>query len=51
MYAEEITNLGHVRTLNEQELIFFVSSSGVLVNGVAKVIATNVDCANGVVHL
>jgi transforming growth factor-beta-induced protein len=51
VYAEEIANFGRVPTLNRQELIFFVNSSGVLINGVSKVIATNIDCTNGVVHL
>jgi len=51
VYSEEIKNFGRVPTLNRQELIFFVNSSGVLINGESKVIAANVDCTNGVVHL
>jgi len=52
IYASEITNFGRVPTLfNRQEIVFFVNASGVLVNGEAKVVAANVDCTNGVVHL
>lgn len=47
VYSEEITNFGHARTLNGQELIFFVNSTGVIINGVSNVIAANVDCTNG----
>jgi len=47
-----VSPLQRARTLNGQELVFFVAANGtVLINGYSKVIATNVDCQNGVVHV
>lgn len=45
VYAEEIVNFGVERTLLDgQDIVFFVDDSGnVLLNGVSKVIATNID--------
>jgi len=51
VYAEEITNLGQERTLQGEFLIFFVNGATVSINGEANVIATDVDCTNGVVHV
>jgi len=52
IYADEIKDYARARTLNGQELVFFVAANGtVLINGYSKVIATNVDCQNGVVHV
>jgi uncharacterized surface protein with fasciclin (FAS1) repeats len=51
IYADEIQNFQRERTLNGGEMVFIVNGSGVFVDNTAKVIAVNVDCTNGVVHL
>lgn len=52
VYAQEIVNFEQQRTLNGESILFLTNASGaVLINGVSAVIATNVGCTNGVVHL
>ena len=51
VYAEQLTNFEAIRTLEGEEIVVFIDAAGVHLNGNATVIATNVDCQNGVVHL
>jgi len=51
IYSEEIRNFEEVFTLNGQSLVFVINGGKVLVNGNASVVAANVDCSNGVVHV
>lgn len=51
VYAEQIRNYGVEHTLQGEDIVFLVNSTGVYINGESLVIATNVDCTNGVVHV
>jgi transforming growth factor-beta-induced protein len=51
VYADGIQNFEAVKTVQGQDIVFIISNGKILVNGVATIIAANVDCTNGVVHL
>jgi len=52
VYAEEIKNFARFRTIQGGDIVFNIDAAGaVIINGVSKIVAVNVDCTNGVVHL
>jgi len=51
VYSTQIYNLEAARTLNGQDLVFFIDGSNVIINGYSNVVQANVDCSNGEVHL
>ncbi|MHC5061825.1 MAG: fasciclin domain-containing protein [Planctomycetota bacterium] len=48
--ASEVVNLSHVKTVNGQPLRIRTSHGAVMVDN-AKVIKTDIDCSNGVIHV
>jgi uncharacterized surface protein with fasciclin (FAS1) repeats len=48
--ASEVVNLSHARTVNGQSLMITTRYGFVMV-GNAKVIKTDIDCSNGVIHV
>ena len=48
--ASEVVNLSHARTVNGQSLMINTSYGFVMV-GNAKVVNTDIDCSNGVIHV
>ena len=50
VYAEDVVKLSHAKTANGQSVDIKVSDKGVMVDG-AKVVATDIDTSNGVIHV
>jgi uncharacterized surface protein with fasciclin (FAS1) repeats len=48
--ASEVVNLSHAKTVNGQSLMIKTSHGTVMVDN-AKVIKTDIDCSNGVIHV
>jgi len=48
--ASDVVNLSHAKTVNGQSLMIKTSDGVVTVNN-AKVIKTDIDCSNGVIHV
>jgi len=48
--ASEVVNLSHARTVNGQSLMI-TTRYGVVMVGNSKVIKTDIDCSNGVIHV
>lgn len=54
VYADDLPAPGNsvsVATINGQEILIEVSESGVMINGVAMVIETDIQACNGVIHV
>ena len=54
VYAADLPAPGNsvsVATINGQEILIEVSESGVMINGVAMVIETDIEACNGVIHV
>lgn len=51
VYSTQIKQFATARTIQGEEVVFFVNGSTVLINGVAAVEVADVDATNGVVHI
>jgi uncharacterized surface protein with fasciclin (FAS1) repeats len=51
VYADQIQNFEVAKTEQGQDVVFIADSGSILINGISTIIATNVGCTNGVVHL
>jgi len=49
--AADVMRLGSVDTLQGQDLLIDVSNGVIFVNGGTKIIATDIVCSNGVIHV
>ena len=50
VYSEDVVNLSHAKTVNGQNVDISVSDKGVMVDN-ARVVATDIDTSNGVIHV
>jgi uncharacterized surface protein with fasciclin (FAS1) repeats len=48
--AKDVVNLTSAKTVNGQSLTIMVKDGTVMVDG-AKVIKTDIECSNGVIHV
>jgi uncharacterized surface protein with fasciclin (FAS1) repeats len=49
--AANVMRLGYIETLQGQDLLIDVSNGVIFVNGNSKVITTDIECSNGVIHV